>query len=189
VEYGTAEIGPVECAPDGGFVVPYSVGWVEAEPRSHLWHVEPDGTTSWDLEEQNLRYARVARADPNGGYVVVGQDYDGGLFGHDCFALLRVSAAGQTIRVMKTEAGDGRALDVAPDGNYVLAGIKDLQPCVLKLDTLGAVIWSGQVADLRGVFTAVIATADGGVLAAGVARDVDGSRGNVVLVKFNPPEE
>jgi hypothetical protein len=183
-------VGPVEYVQDGGFVVPSTVQWVESAPRTHLLRIESDGTESWNLEERSMRYARAVRALPSGGYVVVGRDLTGGfLFGHHCFSLLRVSAQGQTVRVMKSEAGEGWAIDLAPDGCYVLAGSNEEQPCIVKVDTLGQTIWKGQVAELQGTFAAVVATGDGGAIAAGVARDVAGSRFNVVLLKFNPPEE
>ena len=184
-----AAVGPVEYVPDGGFVVPYTIQWIESPPRAHLLRIEPDGAETWDLEERGMRYARAVRVLPGGGYVVVGRDRSGGfLFGSDCFSLLRVSEQGQTVRVMKSEAGDGRAIDLAPDG-YVLAGSDEEQPCVVKVDTLGQAIWKGQIAELLGSFAAVVATADGGSIAAGVVRDAAGSRYNVVLVKFSPPEE
>jgi len=157
-----------------------------------LWRVEPDGTESWDLEEDSMRYARAVHPESDGGYVVAGGDFTGGfLSGYYCFALMRVNAQGQRVRVIKSDSGEARAIDIAQDGSYVLAGScgYESQPCVLKVDTSGQTIWYGPLTHLRGSFTSVIATPDGGALAAGVARDLGGSRDNVVLVRFSPPEE
>ena len=177
----TTVVGSVEPTMDGGFVLPFTSG---SETCACLLRVEADGRESWTAKYPTMPYGRAACEAPGGGYVLVGQGWQrSGLRSKSpCFSLARVGKQGQLVREMKVRAGTGCGVELTPDGNYILAGINDYHPCIVKADTAGRVIWDAELVDMYGFFTSAVGAADGGIVAAWVADSIR-------LVKVSPPNQ
>jgi len=179
------ETGPLQLVSDGGFVLPFTAQSGSNDMHAALLKLTSDGTVSWLMDESSVHSCRGVCETPDEGFMLVGQDSGPQpALGEGWFSLVCTDAQGEAKRVMHVRAGDGRAIDLMPDGNRALAGSSRDHPCVVKADTLGYEIWSATWVEDRGTFTSVKATADGGIVAAGPLSNTP----EILAVKFMPPD-
>jgi uncharacterized delta-60 repeat protein len=140
--------------------------------------------------EEDYDYAFSARQTSDGGYIVVGYEYD--TWGDDAF-LIKTDAKGNIIWA-KTYGGTGwdeaNSVQQTSDGGYIVAGWtrsfgagrNDI--FLIRTDASGNIIWAKTYGGTSSDYAnSVQQTSDGGYIVAGETRSFGAGRNDIFLIK------
>ena len=197
VDFNTANA--VQQTSDGGYVIAGGNGET-GSPGNKIWILKLDssGAVQWQKNYKNSvsSYAYSIQQTEDGGYIVAGSDYAGGVICPSCAIaiddgdiwLLKLDSSGeiQWQKTYGTNSSDEEAFSIQQtrDGGYIVAG-KSLDALVagkpalfaMKLNSSGAIEWqNGYGNRSSGDVTATIRqTDDGGYILAGTNNLIYGS--------------
>jgi hypothetical protein len=117
----------------------------------------------------------------DGGFLIAGNTDGGGAWGWNAFVIKTDGQGTETWRktIHLGSRDSGQRVLQAKDGNYVLlASLGDdsrWTPTLIKLDTMGRVLWQSGSTGVRSYWTAMDETADGGFVIAGAGPNNTGT--------------
>jgi hypothetical protein len=168
---------------DNGYIV---AGFKEAFPiaqTSHIVVIKTDtlGDIQWRRTFGKLGYyneGRSVQQTSDGGYIVAGYaDEQGSCDGKTC--LLKISASGDSLWMIKYESRIGLSVQRTTDGGYIIGCFKN--PWLIKTNDWGDTLWTKSFEGYNEVAAeSVHETSDGGYIITG------GTDGEVWLIKTAP---
>jgi hypothetical protein len=195
--FGYDRIHGIKQTTDGGYYISGYVGDGNGLFDMAIAKIDAVGNIVW------AKYSGSAQAEefrklsitPNGGFLVAGYNASIGMGAKDVQAM-KISSSG-TIEWAKTYGTMNEDFNssciVTSDGNYVLSGALDIsgsydvRPTLIKLDTLGNIIWAkyyqGYIEDWG---RDLIETPDGGFILVGDTKSYGlGGSQDIILIKTN----
>jgi hypothetical protein len=195
--YGEAEVAlSVIQEPSGDFV---AAGYSN-DARTDVWvvRVSPTGAVIWTqgYGGPSFDLGRSLVLSPDGGFIVVGESRSYGGLGIKVF-LVRIDDAGTALWTRAIRVGeaydandDGRAIAVAPDGGYIIAGRTNSYGDVFgdvyiaRIDENGLREWQRHYgAEGSDVAEAVAVSPDGGYILVGSTTATGGGDADVLVIK------
>lgn len=182
---------------DGNYMI---VGWSKAPGQpannANLIKIDPSGTVLWNKMYGGAAddYGNCVKQTSDGGYIMIGQTFNGGAGGGDAW-LVKLDSNGDTTwtkRYGGAQNDEGYYITIAPDGGYVFlirdssnAG-QDIDTRIIKTDATGNVVWNKLYGgDRKDTPKMIQNTSDGGFIACGNSRSFGWINPDMWILKLN----
>jgi uncharacterized protein (TIGR03790 family) len=193
---------------EGGYIITgetYSFGGDDSD--IYLIKTDIDGAEEWSQiidNDSNYEEAHSVQQTSDGGYIVVGYTYSSLGSNDDNIYLIKTDSDGEeewsqiydnegnahSLLTNKSQAYD---VQQTSDGGYIISGMLDIYPYLLKVDSTGNKEWSKIFeSDEEGYLYAVQQTSDGGYIAGGnltISSGAGGTDAYIIKVGSNGAEE
>jgi hypothetical protein len=135
---------------------------------AYMMHIKPQNPIKWSYIEDRKGETHRLIQNKNGAFVSVGTARsERSKKDTDVFFSI-VDSTGKPVVKTKT-IGDSNteganSLVQTQDGNYVIAGFKDNSAWLIKVDSLGSLIWEKTMGSSKGLFTDIVEEEENGAL-------------------------